>query len=121
MKTTYRKIAQTQDIFRKLSEVPLPIADAATIKDGILELDKLYGELDIAKKELISKFTVDQPDGNNIFKEKIDEQLYNEQFNSFLDQEIELSSFPITVIHGSKLTITAMDLIRLGDLLLTSF
>lgn len=76
MKTTYRKIAENQDIFKRLSEIPLNIMDAERLKQGIVGLDHLYGEIDCFRKNLLTKE-------------------YEEKYNEFLNQEIELNNFPI--------------------------
>ena len=104
MKTTYRKIAESQDIFRKLSEIPLNIADAERLKQGILELDKFYGEIDELRSEFLR-----EPLPSRTKEE------FEKDFNDFLNKEIELKKFPLD-LSGESIIITALDLIRLGNL-----
>lgn len=102
MKTTYRKIAEVQDVFKRLSETPLCLMDAERVKQGIVELDKLYGEINKFRNEIIAVNS----------KEK-----YEETYNNFLDKSIELQNFPIKITDTDKITITAVDLLRIDNLI----
>lgn len=95
MKTTYKKIAETQDVFRRLSEMPLTVLDAESLKQGIVELDKFYGQLDDFKKEFHTR------------------EDYEKEFNNFIETEIELECFPINIRDESGIRITALDLLRI--------
>ena len=117
MKTTYRKIAEIQDVFRKLSEMPLTVLDAESLKQGIIELDKFYGKIDIYKKELIKTNTVSVDKDKVKFKNEKAQSDYEEELNKFLDQEIELEFFPLTIRHGNSIRVTALDLIRIEGMI----
>ena len=102
MKTTYRRIAESQDIFRRLSEIPLNIMDAERLKQGIVELDLFYGKIDKFHQENVTLYGKEE---------------YEKEYNDFLNQEIELENFPIEIACGESVFITALDLIRIGNLI----
>lgn len=78
--------------------MPLNIMDAERLRQGIVELDHLYGEIDSFRKNILPKE-------------------YEEKYNEFLNQEIELNNFPIEIKCSENVLITALDLIRIGNLI----
>lgn len=116
MYATYKKIAEAQEAFKKLSNLELPILQAELIKGGILELDTHYGEIDKKREYLLTVYATKNDLGEYIFKDKDNEDTFKREYEAFLEKEVCLEYFPLTLNGLDDIKFTAMELIRLDNL-----
>ena len=116
MYSTYKKIAEAQEVFKKLSNLELPILQAELIKGGILELDIHYGEIDKQRGYLLNNYATKNDLGEYIFKDIDSEDAFKREYEAFLGKEVYLDYFPLMLAGFDDIKFTAMELIRLDNL-----
>ena len=117
MNVNYKKIAEAQETFKKLSSVEMDILDAIALKEGILELDEYYGYIDKYKEKLLHQYASKLPNGEWEFKEENSEKNFIQSYEKYLEIETKLTNFPVTIRKSDRIKLSAIDMIRISDLI----
>jgi len=113
MKTTYKKIVEIHDLYRKLLEMPMRAGTARDFVKHFSELTNCYEKIAEKQSEIFEKYGSTKEDGTFHIETDRKEKA-GKEFEVFLEQEIDLEGFPISVIDD-ELQLTPMDIIRLKE------
>lgn len=113
MKTTYKKIVEIHDLYRKLLEMPMCAASAREWVKCLSALTDHYDKIAEKQHDLFEKYGLTQDDGTTAIDPEQKEEA-GKEFEKFLEQGIELEGFPI-VSMDDELKLSPIDMIRLKD------
>lgn len=114
MKTTYKKIANIQDLMKKVTSSEVVVSDAIKIKDAALEMEKAYDNVQAKVMELFEKHGHQKENGSWQVNEGSEDE-FKKEYNDFLNEEVDLENFPVTISDSNSLKITARDLVVLEE------